>query len=155
MFFSRLKIWQTVFSAFISLFLINTALIKPASAQTVHTTINGKVLFDKLCTSCHGMDGTPPESMESLLDPYPADLRSKAYRYGNSFAEIRHSIAQGRGTNMLPFGNRLSSEQIDAVTQYVISMSEDVNKPGKDPSSKHAPQEVDEQSQEVAPSPYQ
>lgn len=86
------------------------------------TTIDGSTLYTKMCAHCHGLSGVPPENITKLLSPPPSDLTAEKYKHGDSEKEIAESIRQGIGSNMLRFKERLSEEQISAVTKFVISL---------------------------------
>jgi mono/diheme cytochrome c family protein len=82
-------------------------------------TIDGKVLYQKFCSSCHGEIGKSPENLSAILESNPTDLNSNNYKYGNSREEIIKSIKEGRGENMLQFKNILSDKQIEAIADYI------------------------------------
>lgn len=95
----------------------------PSSSLPVSgTTIDGPLLYAKMCAHCHGPSGVPPENITKLLTPAPSDLTSQKYKHGDSEKEIAESIRQGIGSNMLRFKERLSEEQISAVTKFVITL---------------------------------
>lgn len=85
-------------------------------------SIEGEKLYLQLCASCHGESGDPSNTNMPFLNPQPSDLRQETLRYGDSWEEVRASIAEGKGDSMLAFESRLSSRQIDAVPNYVLGL---------------------------------
>lgn len=79
----------------------------------------GRILYRKLCSKCHGANGTPSTEITALLEPAPTDLTRLPYRYGSSISDISDSIRRGRGTNMFRFDNRIADEQIEAISLYI------------------------------------
>jgi mono/diheme cytochrome c family protein len=115
--------------------------------QAVHTTTNGKVLFRKLCSDCHGLRGEPPTEVLELLNSVPANLRAPSYRYGNSSGQIIESIQNGHGQKMPSFKNRLSDRQISAIANYVVTLSGSADSTAKQDSPSE-PLEYGEQNLE-------
>ncbi len=72
-------------------------------------------LFANNCAQCHGSDGLGSKGFPNLRDD--------DWLYGNSLENVMHSILTGRQGMMPAFGDILSSEQLKAVTQYVLSFS--------------------------------
>ena len=79
----------------------------------------GASVYQRMCAQCHGLDGHPPATVTGLLSPPPTDLVDGPYVYGESLEDITGTVAKGLGANMFRFDNRLSSEQINAVAEYV------------------------------------
>ncbi|HHI76365.1 MAG TPA: cytochrome-c oxidase, cbb3-type subunit III [Gammaproteobacteria bacterium] len=77
----------------------------------------GRVLFADNCAACHGLGGTPAQ-----IGSFP-NLRDDAWLWGGSIPRIEQTIRKGRLGYMPPFGKVLSEEQIDALANYVLSLS--------------------------------
>ncbi len=75
-----------------------------------------RVLFADNCAACHqaGGNGVPVE--------YP-NLLDDAWLWGGTFADIEQSIANGRTGTMPGWKDQLPEPQIDAVVEYVLSLS--------------------------------
>jgi cytochrome c oxidase cbb3-type subunit 3 len=73
---------------------------------------SGQELYAKYCASCHGADGT---------GGFGPDL-SGEYKYGKTIAAVKESISQGRPKNMPAFEDRLSAEEIESLTSYILSL---------------------------------
>lgn len=85
--------------------------------MTAFTQSLAKVLFADNCAACHGTGGTP-----AMVGQYP-NLRDDAWLWGGSMEQIQHTLEQGRLGYMPPFKDVLSGEQIDQLSNYVLSLS--------------------------------
>ncbi|MBI3562022.1 MAG: cytochrome-c oxidase, cbb3-type subunit III [Gammaproteobacteria bacterium] len=75
-----------------------------------------KVLFADNCQACHQAGGA------GIVGRYP-NLADDDWLWGGSFAQIENTIREGH-TGMMPsFKTRLSRAQINAVSEYVLSLS--------------------------------
>jgi mono/diheme cytochrome c family protein len=90
-----------------------------ASAQQ-QVSSDAKVLFDQNCKSCHGPRGIPPQTMVKLMKVPPLDSAYFAKKTEDSVVVV---LKKGRGTNMKPYGDRLSAEQILAVARYIRQLA--------------------------------
>jgi len=79
----------------------------------------GTNTYKTACVSCHGADGRGSALGRSLHAP---DLHSEQV-HRQSVADLRQVITAGKN-NMPPFGNRLTKDQIDAVTKYVRMLAQ-------------------------------
>ncbi|MDO6466686.1 cytochrome-c oxidase, cbb3-type subunit III [Neptunomonas phycophila] len=78
---------------------------------------NGKKSFESLCTACHGVDG---KGMQMLGAP---NLTDDIWLYGNSFADVAHTIRAGRAGVMPAHKDLLSQDKIQLIVAYVYSLS--------------------------------
>jgi cytochrome c oxidase cbb3-type subunit 3 len=81
-----------------------------APAEVV--AVDGQTLFKKHCAGCHGANG------KGAFGP---DL-SGEYTYGKTTTAVQESIAFGRPKNMPGFEKKLSQEEIDALTEFILSL---------------------------------
>ena len=82
---------------------------------------DGKAIFTEICARCHGMEGTPEETMAKQLGV--RNLRDAAFQAGISDADLRTRIAQGSANRRMPaFEGALSPAQIDAVAAHVRTL---------------------------------
>jgi len=98
--------------------------------------VNGKALYQRECAACHGLDGAANTKLGHQLKPLPArDLRPKIM----SRKEIRRVVTQGREkTGMHGRSERLSMEEIDAIVNYMLTLSYEANpKRGKEKFQHH------------------
>jgi mono/diheme cytochrome c family protein len=84
----------------------------------------GKTLYARWCQGCHGADGRGNPAMEKMLKTKINDFTAidlskltKAEREAKE-AEYRKIVAEGK-TPMTPFAKKLSTEEQNAVLQYV------------------------------------
>jgi cytochrome c oxidase cbb3-type subunit 3 len=76
----------------------------------------GKPLFADNCAGCHQSGG------QGLAGSYP-NLTDDDWKFGGSYAKVSESITEGRTGYMPSFGEALNRNQIDALANYVISLS--------------------------------
>jgi cytochrome c oxidase cbb3-type subunit 3 len=76
----------------------------------------GKKTFAENCAACHGDQGKGNKEMGA------PNLTTKIWLYGSSFEDIVHRITVGGGGQMPAWGQKLSGEEIKALTVYVHSM---------------------------------
>lgn len=78
----------------------------------------GAEIFKARCSLCHLPEGQSPNKRMRLND--------KAWEHGGKPEEIRKVVIEGvKGTAMMGFKNRLKEDQINAVTAYVLTLSEE------------------------------
>ncbi|MFQ5519606.1 MAG: c-type cytochrome, partial [Mariprofundus sp.] len=93
--------------------------LMPTLASAAHE-MDGKVLFENNCASCHGIDGKATEYGKSLK-PFPA-RNHRAIASVVSRDELRRIIAYGiNGTAMTPKKYDLDGLQIEEVIDYIKS----------------------------------
>ena len=86
----------------------------PAVPQTDAEVVvaDARALYKKHCAGCHGSNG------KGAFGP---DL-SGEYKYGKNPMAVQESIASGRPKNMPGFGQKLSREEIDTLTEFILSL---------------------------------
>lgn len=84
----------------------------PAPAVTAAAEMSGQELFAKHCAGCHGAEG------KGAFGP---DL-SGDYQYGKTELAAQKSISSGRPGNMPAFGQKLSPEEIVALTDFILNL---------------------------------
>ena len=77
--------------------------------------------------SCHGTDGAGTPLGKRLQAP---DLSSKEVQSHSSTSFV-HTISEGKKTNMPPFADRLSAQQIQAWADYVHRLGKKVGAQSK------------------------
>jgi len=100
--------YAPLFEKYVKLVLLVTAVDPVARAA-------GQRLFLVNCAQCHGSDGGGSKGFPSLAD--------KDWLYGGEPQTILASITDGRNGAMPSFAKTLSSEQINDVAYYVLSLS--------------------------------
>ena len=91
------------------------AAFSPAFSQSG----SGAANFKEKCVLCHGSDGSGNTPLGKQLQA--ADLRSKDVQKKTD-AELHKVIHDGQ-TNMPPFGDEMSAEEIAQVIKYVRSLA--------------------------------
>lgn len=81
--------------------------------------------WDAVCSTCHGADGTPPDRPDQ---PRPKRWGTMGTAMGFTFggdgmrAGVYRSIRDGKGTVMIPWGDRLAREHIWALVAHLESL---------------------------------
>lgn len=76
----------------------------------------GKTAFADNCAACHQSGGAGKVG-------FSPNLSDDDWLYGGSFDKIHETISKGRHGYMPPFGEALDAAQIDALANYVLSLS--------------------------------
>ena len=99
----------------------------------------GQKIFNSLCASCHGQDGTGNPLMLKTLNPPPANLTSAGVQQQTD-GEIYWKITEGRGL-MASYKNMLTDKERWAVVKYIRRLAG--NKPAKQTGKISPNNEVD------------
>ena len=75
----------------------------------------GGRVFQNNCIACHRQNAQGQKMFPNLTD--------NDWKYGSSDAQIWHSIAEGRTAAMPGWGSVLKDEQIDDITDYLVSLN--------------------------------
>ncbi len=129
------SVWQAPDSA--------NHLKNPLSVDDV-TIARGQKIYQSLCQSCHGADGTGDPVMIKSLNPPPADLTSIQVQQQTDGA-IFWKISEGRGL-MASYKSMISEEDRWAVVNYIRSLKKESVKNKNEKNSNKANvnrQEVD------------
>ena len=83
----------------------------------------GRVVYEQMCQTCHGLEGRGDGPGAADLDPPPADLvvHGPLHPEHDLFRFVRDGVP---GTAMAPLGDRLSDEEIWHVVNYVKTFEE-------------------------------
>jgi mono/diheme cytochrome c family protein len=87
----------------------------------------GKRLFDRYCSTCHGDAGKGDGQNASNLDPPPSDLTTSTRTADAAYVRrvIREgSTAVGRSALSPPWGRSLSAQEIEYLTLYCRALAE-------------------------------
>ncbi len=81
---------------------------------------DGKVVFQTLCTSCHGPEGKPPAAMVTRLGV--RDLTDPEFRAKVTPGLVEHQVRAGSKSKLMPsFEGVITDAQITAVAAFVAS----------------------------------
>ncbi len=99
-----------------------------ASVVLTYEERQGRELFQRYCSVCHGAEGKGDGFNAFNLDPRPRDLSDKQYMTAFSEERLYQTIdLGGRGMNKSPsmpsWGGRLNRQEMKYVIAYVQSMS--------------------------------
>lgn len=103
---------------------VDLSTLEPGSELHTYGVSRGGAVFRAQCSQCHGSGAAGAKGYPNLLDD--------DWLWGGDLAAIEHSVRHGirnetdddaRYSEMPAFGDLLEDEEIEAVTQYVISLS--------------------------------
>lgn len=83
---------------------------------------NGKDLYEKNCTQCHGDMGKGDGMMAADLQFKPPDLTDPKWDHGSTDGEIFAIIRDGSKKGMLPMGRKLATRAIWDLVNYVRTL---------------------------------
>ena len=77
----------------------------------------GKVLFDRKCAMCHGVDGVAKNMAAGS-----ANLNDPEWQEANSVESIVTVITEGKGKKMKGYDGRLTEAEIKQIADYVKTL---------------------------------
>ena len=87
-------------------------------------------LYRKHCAECHGVTGDGAGPTAALLNPYPRDFRLGKFKFKSTpqrrpptDGDLRQVLEHGIPGTAMPSFKKLSSEEIDALVDYVKYLS--------------------------------
>ncbi|MDP1677545.1 MAG: cytochrome c [Bacteroidota bacterium] len=109
-----------------------------ATTISIHFTYEqrqGKYIYTKYCSVCHGMEGKGDGFNAFSLDPKPRDLSNEQYMKSFTDDRLVETVREGgRGVNRSPlmpsWGGRLTKDELLYVIAYVkkFAVSTDTHK---------------------------
>ena len=105
---------------------VSLAWAAPLAAQPPPQGVleRGKVVYEKHCAYCHGLDGKADTPVGRLLTPHPRNFADPVEMARVSVDRIYHAIKDGRaGTAMPAWGQVLGETQIGDAVDYVRSLA--------------------------------
>jgi mono/diheme cytochrome c family protein len=101
--------------------------LKNPVPNTKKSIAQGRNLFIRNCTGCHGMDG---KSMVDVVADATDLTDPKGYRNGSTDGEIYRSIRDGAGASMPTFKSQISQdEDLWHLINYIHSLWPDSSRP--------------------------
>jgi len=105
-----------------TLLLLGSLLVAACSNEVAGGKADGKAVFAETCARCHGPSGKPSESMAAQLGV--RDLTAPEFRARVSRELVENQVRKGSDNKLMPsFVGALSDAQIDAVADYVLTLS--------------------------------
>jgi mono/diheme cytochrome c family protein len=80
---------------------------------------SARPLFQKRCSDCHEIDGTGSNTREIL--PQMPNFTNRRWQQQRSDAQLLITVLEGKGTQMPPFGGKISKEQARDLVAYIRS----------------------------------
>lgn len=82
---------------------------------------DGKAIYLKSCKECHGVLGRPTKASLRKYDSIP-DLSLAEFFAKRDDAELLKVVRDGKGRDMKGFKDKLSVEEMEAVTRYLRTL---------------------------------
>lgn len=110
---------------FCILILVTTLQLGVTSVQA--KAEDGKAIFERTCSSCHGMGGLGDGPVAAALPPEqkPRNFVEGKYRYATDRSKMKEVITKGGaafGMSPIMAPIPLSESELDAVVDYVYSL---------------------------------
>lgn len=83
----------------------------------LNLSIKGKVIFNKICSACHGLNAKGNKYIGA------PDLTNPQWIYGSNLDDIKYTIKNGRSGIMPAHKDILTKEQIHILTAYIYSIN--------------------------------
>ncbi len=81
--------------------------------------LDGKLIYDRHCARCHGIDGKPTKE-----SPGARDLSNASYMSSLHDDDLRAAIEKGRPPNMPPFAGKFMDPSLKILIAHVRSLSD-------------------------------
>lgn len=121
--------------------------LSPAGVEALGNAEAGKIIYERLCVGCHGIDGRGSGRLSPELVVRPrnlADPRSGAHRSDQQLFDIiqQGGTVLGLSPLMKAFGNQLAPQEIWNVVAYVRTLSVEASQPERLSESAEASQQT-------------
>jgi len=106
---------------------------QPAERATPRPVVNPldteRALFQRLCVSCHGADGTGSTARDRM--PETPDFTDASWQARRGNAQLMASILDGKGSEMPPLRGKISEELARGMVAYIRSLAPNLGKSGQ------------------------
>lgn len=103
---------------------ISTAVCGAPFIAAAGEPVSAASLYAAECAYCHGERGGGNGEAAGMLKPPPTAFSRAEYWKTADRKKMAETVANGKaGTAMMPFGNRLSAEQIASLVEYLASFA--------------------------------
>jgi DMSO reductase family type II enzyme heme b subunit len=106
----------------------------------------GKALYDKKCSQCHGETGDGKGVGAHVFRPLPRDFTLGVYKFRSTasgelptHADLMRSIRRGMAYTGMPGWPNFSDEEVDALATYIETFSEDFADTSEHPTAMEIP----------------
>ncbi len=100
------------------------ALASGGAVSSAHAA-DGKAIYQKLCSSCHGASGHGDGVVAASLNPKPSNLVEIMSAKGGDYVKkvaTKGGAAVGKSAMMPAVASALSPEELDAMIAYIKSL---------------------------------
>lgn len=102
--------------------LTASVLVAMAASMAQAQGADGKTVYDANCKKCHGATGAPAPVMKKKFDKLAAF--NAAFFKTRTEEDVVKAIAKGKGDDMKPYGEKLSADEIKAVSKYIRTLGQ-------------------------------
>jgi mono/diheme cytochrome c family protein len=106
----------------LGLTLIGLLLVVSGAQRASAQAADGKTVYEENCKKCHGVIGNPPKNMKAKYEKI-ATFDAK-FLTEHSADSIKKVLIKGKGEDMKSFKDKLTGEEIEAVTKYVRELAD-------------------------------
>ncbi len=99
------------------------ALKNPMERNTASIQV-GKQVYERMCVTCHGIDGKGVETPAAQLAAPPSDLTDGDWKYGGTDGEIFTIVRDGTKLGMEPFKDKIPDQRLWHVVNFLRDMEE-------------------------------
>ncbi|MDF1826167.1 MAG: cytochrome c [Verrucomicrobiales bacterium] len=121
-----------------------------AQRRELHLYLQGRYLFQKHCTTCHGTTGRGDGPWAEGLTDKPRNFRSGIFKFrSTAFGtlptddDLRRTIRSGISGTAMPFFKDITDENVEALIVYIRSLSRNWNKEELAPVPVNLPERPD------------
>ena len=120
--------------------LLAAILVVSLTGFSVHSTsvndgtslaVVGKVLYDKHCSTCHGLEGKGDGPAAVYLSPQPRDFTKGIFKFQSTpvgslptDSDLMRTVTMGMPGSAMPSWDRLTDEERNALVSYIKGFSE-------------------------------
>lgn len=119
-----------ILSLFVFFFTAGAEEDEEARRRELHLYLQGRYLFQKQCTICHGTTGRGDGPWAEGLTDKPRNFRSGVFKFrSTAFGtlptddDLRRTIRSGISGTAMPFFKDITDENVDALIVYLRSLS--------------------------------
>ena len=101
--------------------LLIGALVAGITSRAAAQAPDGKALYTEFCKKCHGVLGTPPQTMAKKFEKIAKfDAAFMAKRSEDSVVKV---LTKGKSEDMKSFKDKLKPDEMAAVAKYVHELA--------------------------------
>lgn len=123
--------WKSVLTGLVIAVLATAGVSSPNSHPDQGPAANGKQLYDRYCSTCHGVDGKGEGTAAVYLSPKPRDFTRGIFKFQSTPVgslptdeDLHRTLKNGMPGSAMPAWDRLSEQQRNDLVAYIKTFSE-------------------------------